>query len=97
MLRFICDLVFVVCNLQTKGLSMCLAITGKIKKIKGDKAFFDYEGKECSSDISFAPEVEIGDWILMHDGRALSKISQKEAEENLEFIKTHEKMHNYEH
>ena len=71
---------------------MCLAIPGKVKKIKGTKAFFNYEGKEYSSDISLAPEVKIGDWILMHDGRALSKISEKEAKENLEFIITHDEM-----
>ncbi|MFA6963424.1 MAG: HypC/HybG/HupF family hydrogenase formation chaperone [Patescibacteria group bacterium] len=71
---------------------MCLAIPGKIKKIDGVKAYFDYDKKEYEADISLAPEVEKGDWILMHDGRALSKITEKEALENLEFIKTHEGM-----
>ena len=64
----------------------------KIKKIEGSNAFFDYLGKEYRADISLAPAVNIGDWILMHDGRALSKITPKEAKENLEFIKTHEGM-----
>ena len=76
---------------------MCLAIPGKIKKIDGNFAFFDYEGKEYQSDISLAPEVKIGDWILMHDGRALSKISNDEAKENLDFIKTHHEIHDHEH
>jgi hydrogenase expression/formation protein HypC len=71
---------------------MCLAIPGKIKKINGNVAYFDYDGKEYQSDISLAPEVKIGDWILMHDGRALSKITASEAHENLDFIKTHEEM-----
>jgi hydrogenase expression/formation protein HypC len=71
---------------------MCLAIPGKIIKIEEQKAYFKYDGKEYIADISLAPEVKKGDWILMHDGRALSKISEKEAEENLEFIKTHEEM-----
>lgn len=74
---------------------MCLAIPGKIKKIKGNKAYFDYESREYRSDISLAPKVEVGDWILMHDGRALSKISEKEAKENLEFIKTHQEMEHH--
>lgn len=76
---------------------MCLAIPGKVKKIKGSRAFFNYNGREYSSDISLAPEIKIGDWILMHDGRALSKISDSEAKENLEFIKTHEEMQDREH
>lgn len=71
---------------------MCLAIPGKIKKIKGNCAYFDYMNKQYCSDISLAPKVKIGDWILMHDGRALSKITEKEAKENLEFIKTHQEM-----
>ena len=77
---------------------MCLAIPGKVKKIVGSNAYFDYDGEEYSSDISLAPEIKVGDWILMHDGRALSKITQKEAKENLEFIKTNEEMdHHHEH
>jgi len=71
---------------------MCLAIPGKIKKIEENTAEFKYDGKDYSADISLAPDVKVGDWILMHDGRALSKISEKEAKENLEFIKTHNEM-----
>jgi len=71
---------------------MCLAIPGKVKRIKANFAFFDYDDKEYKADISLASEVKKGDWILMHDGRALSKISEKEAKENLEFIRTHEEM-----
>ena len=71
---------------------MCLAIPGKIKKIVGFIALFDFDGKEYEADISLAPNVKVGDWILMHDGRALSKVTQKEAKENLEFIKTHQEM-----
>lgn len=71
---------------------MCLAIPGKIKKIDGNVATFIYNHTKYEADISLAPDVEVGDWILMHDGRALSKITEKEAKENLEFIKTHEEM-----
>jgi len=71
---------------------MCLAIPGKIKRIEDNLAYFDYGKNEYEVDISLAPEVRKGDWILMHDGRALSKITENEAKENLEFIKTHEEM-----
>ena len=76
---------------------MCLAIPGKVKKIEENIAFFEYDGKEYKSDISLAPHVKVGDWILMHDGRALSKITASEAKENLEFIKTHEEMDDHHH
>ncbi len=69
---------------------MCLAIPGKILKIEGNQAYFEYEKEEFHADITLAPDVSVGDWILMHDGRALSKISEKEAKENLEFIRDHD-------
>lgn len=76
---------------------MCLAIPGKVKKIEENTATFDYDGKEYKADISLSPKVKVGDWILMHDGRALSKITATEAKENLEFIRTHEEMADHEH
>ena len=69
---------------------MCLAIPGKVKKIKGNLALFDYEKKEYKCDISFAPDVKVGSWVLMHDGRALSKVSASEAKENIKLIKEFE-------
>lgn len=72
---------------------MCLAIPGKIKNIEGSTAFFDFENYEHRADISFISEPQIGDWILMHDGRAMSKIDEAEAKENLHFIQEHEKNH----
>jgi len=71
---------------------MCLAIPGKIKKIKENLAFFDYDGEEYKADILLAPEIKKGDWILMHDGRAISKITEKEGREQLKFIDEHEEM-----
>lgn len=71
---------------------MCLAIPGKIKKIDGSTAFFDYEAEEYGADVSLVQKPKVGDWIMMHDGRALSKISADEAKENLKFIKTHKEM-----
>lgn len=72
---------------------MCMAIPGKIKRIEDNYAFFDYAEKEHKADISLAPEVSVGDWVLMHDGRALSKITETEAKENLEFLAGSEACH----
>lgn len=69
---------------------MCLAIPGKIKRVDGNTAFFDYSGHEYMADVSLISNPNAGDWILMHDGRAMSKITEEEAEENLEFLKIHQ-------
>lgn len=71
---------------------MCVAIPGKITKIDENIASFTFDGKTYEADILLAPELKIGDWVLMHDGRVISKISAKEAKENLEFIKAHKEM-----
>jgi len=69
---------------------MCLAIPGKVKKVKGNIAYFNYKGKEYECDVFLADKVKTGDWILMHDGRAMSKIEESEAKENLELLKEQE-------
>jgi len=74
-----------------------LAIPGKIKKIESTLATFDYDGVDYKADISLLTDVEIGDYVLMHDGRALSKISEPEYLEQLEFITTHEEMACHKH
>jgi len=76
---------------------MCLAVPGKVKKIEGNWAYFDYDEKEYRTDISLLTDVKVGSFVLMHDGRALSKISKKEYEEQLDFIATHEEMSCHEH
>lgn len=74
---------------------MCLAIPGKIKKIEEKSAYFDFKGREYCTDISLVTDPKVGDWILMHDGRALSVISKEEAEENLKLIDEQEAEHNH--
>lgn len=76
---------------------MCLAIPGKIKKIEGSLALFDYKDHEYAADISLVSDPQVGDWILMHDGRAMSKIDESEALENLHFIEKQEVEHSHAH
>ena len=74
---------------------MCLAIPGKIKKLDGNSAYFEFKGHEYCADVSLVTEPKVGDWILMHDGRALSVISEDEAEENLKLIDEQEAVHHH--
>ena len=74
---------------------MCLAIPGKIKKIDGSSATFDFDGHEYVADVSLVADPQVGEWILMHDGRAMSKITEDEAQENLDFIKKQNQEHHH--
>jgi hydrogenase expression/formation protein HypC len=51
---------------------MCLAIPGKIVKIKGQMAEADFQGVRKDINISLV-DVKIGDWVIVHAGFAIEK------------------------
>ena len=63
---------------------MCLAIPGKIIEIASDathSALVDVMGVRRRVDLGLLPEdkPKTGDWVLIHVGFAMSKISEEEA------------------
>ena len=63
---------------------MCLAVPGKIISIAGDiplgrtgRVNFGGIIKEVS--LAYVPEVQIGDYVIVHVGFALSKVDESEA------------------
>jgi len=57
---------------------MCLAFPGKIEKIKGQKAIVDFNGIKREVNISLV-KVKVGDWVNVHAGFAIQKLSKKDA------------------
>jgi len=69
---------------------MCLGIPGEVVALLGeDLATVSVNGVERPISVSLMRDegVEVGDWVLVHVGFALSKIDQKEAELTLDQIK----------
>jgi hydrogenase expression/formation protein HypC len=72
---------------------MCLAILGKIKSIdflyggtvKMAKVSFGGIIKEASLEI--IPEAEVGDYVLVHVGVAISKVNEEEAHKVFGYLK----------
>ncbi len=61
---------------------MCLAIPGKIiKKIDSEQAEVLIGGMKKTISLALLPEIEKGDYVLIHAGYAITKINQKEADE----------------
>ena len=62
---------------------MCLAIPGKIVEIYEDKGLrmgkLDFGGTIRKACLQYLPEVQIGDYALVHVGFALSKVDEEEA------------------
>lgn len=69
---------------------MCLSIPAKVEKIEGDMAIVSVGGTEYNASLQMVDDVNIGDYILLHTGFALQKISEEEALETLKVFEEFE-------
>ncbi len=65
---------------------MCLGIPGKILEINGNMAKTSVGGTIVNAGLHMLSDVRVGDYILIHTGFALQKISEEEALETLKLI-----------
>ena len=71
---------------------MCLAIPGRIVNFSEEQptiARVDVAGVKRNVNVGLLEEegVDVGDWILIHVGFALSKISEEQASDQLRMLK----------
>ncbi len=66
---------------------MCLGIPSKIVSIDGDSAIVSVGGTEVEASIELLDDVKVGDFVLLHTGFAIQKISPEEAQETFEILK----------
>ncbi len=66
---------------------MCLSIPAKILSIEGDKARASIGGTVVETGLQLVDDVQVGDYVLLHTGFALQKISEKEAMETIRLIR----------
>ncbi|MDT8393659.1 MAG: HypC/HybG/HupF family hydrogenase formation chaperone [Bacteroidales bacterium] len=62
---------------------MCLSIPAKIDSIDGDMASVNVGGVTYNASLQLLDDVKVGDYILLHTGFAIQKISEEEAAETL--------------
>ena len=70
---------------------MCLAIPGKIEHIEGrdplsKKGKVNFGGILKEVSLAYVPEAVIGDYVIVHVGFALNRISPEEAQKTLELF-----------
>ena len=65
---------------------MCLAIPGKVLKIDGQVAAVDFGGARREIKLDLLKNVHDGDYVLVHAGFAIGKVSRPEAEDTLEAL-----------
>ncbi|AWF81380.1 HypC/HybG/HupF family hydrogenase formation chaperone [Microbulbifer sp. A4B17] len=72
---------------------MCLGIPGKIESI-GQESVLERTGRVSFGDVcksvnlSLVPEAQVGDYVIVHVGVAISKLREEEANKVFEFLKT---------
>jgi len=66
---------------------MCLAFPGKVIKIEGSSGEVDFGGFTKRVNLMLLPEAQIGDFVLVHAGFAISKTTEEDALETLSALK----------
>jgi len=71
---------------------MCLAIPGKIETISGDDPLtrmgkINFGGILKEASLAYVPDAQVGDYVIVHVGFALSKVDEKEAHKVFDYLK----------
>lgn len=65
---------------------MCLSIPSRVISINGNKAIVSVGGTEYEASLQLVEDIEVGDYILLHTGFAIQKISEEDARETFELL-----------
>ena len=76
---------------------MCLAIPGKVERILGDDPItrmgcVNFGGVVKEASLAYVPEVNVGDYVIVHVGFALSKVDEEEAHKVFEYLRRMEEL-----
>jgi len=76
---------------------MCLAIPGKIVSVRGEDPLermgkIDFGGILKDASLAYVPEANIGDYVIVHVGFALSRVDEAEARKIFEYLKEMEEL-----
>jgi hydrogenase expression/formation protein HypC len=70
---------------------MCLGIPGKITTIYEADGLrmgkIDFGGVLREACLDYVPEAEVGEYVVVHVGFAISRLSEEEAQETLDLIR----------
>ncbi len=66
---------------------MCLAIPAEVLTVDGNRGVVDYGGLEQEVSLDLVEDVRPGDYVLVHVGFAIEKLSKDAALETLAIFK----------
>jgi len=65
---------------------MCLSVPAKVISIDNDKAIVSIGGTKYEASLQLIEDVVVGDYILLHTGFAIQKLSEDEAQETIKLL-----------
>lgn len=66
---------------------MCLGVPGKVmQKMDNDVARVDVHGNQMDISIKLTPEVEVGQFVLIHAGFAMEIVDEEVAKETISYM-----------
>jgi len=70
---------------------MCLAVPGQITEVRDEQgtrmATIDFDGIKKDICLAYLPDIEVGDYAIVHVGFAISKLDEASALETLKMFK----------
>jgi len=66
---------------------MCLSIPSKVISINGNKAIVSVGGTEYEASLQLVEDIKVDDYVLLHTGFAIQKISEEDAQETFNLIR----------
>lgn len=71
---------------------MCLGVPGKIISINGDDPLtrmgkVSFGGIIKDACLAYVPEAQVGDYVIVHVGFAISRLDEQEAQQVFEYLR----------
>ncbi len=67
---------------------MCWSVPGKIIDIEGNIATVEHSGVQRKVPLDLITDPAIGEYVLVHAGYAIQKVSEEKAKFTIDFFKT---------
>ncbi|MGQ9524327.1 MAG: HypC/HybG/HupF family hydrogenase formation chaperone [Armatimonadota bacterium] len=66
---------------------MCLAVPLRVTEIDGSDAVAEQGGASVRIRVDLLDNVQVGDYVLVHAGFAIQKVSKEDAQETLRLLR----------
>ncbi len=66
---------------------MCLGVPAQVMERAGDTAVVELGGVRREVSLMLLDDVSVGEWVIVHAGFAIERLSEEEAEQTLSLLR----------